>query len=248
MINIKYIEKIPFDVIINNIIPYTYNIQPKKLMNDVKNYFHNFSILEEIYETEYNYFILYYDLIEFCNDRIIIFLGNNKKLLNILQRHFLYKNYSEYTLNYYILNKFTIPNGEQREYNSSDPWRAWILPSRRSSSISTNPVSGDAGYSRTDRFCLSRSLRRTPEQIFIESSVTNSSITDQDILESTESIWSLSQALEDPKNLLYSVSTSGIYTSPPEIRCKKKIRFLWGLLRPIERIKFMKKYIISDFI
>ena len=206
MINIKYIEKIPFDVIINNIIPYTYNIQPKKLMNDVKNYFHNFSILEEIYETEYNYFILYYDLIEFCNDRIIIFLGNNKKLLNILQRHFMYKNYSEYMLNYYILNKFTIPNSGVR------------------------------------------SLRKIPEQTFIESSVTNGSITDFNSLESAEYIWSLSQAPEDPKNLPSSVSTSGIYKSPPEIRCKKKIRFLWGLLRPIERIKFMKKYIISDFI
>jgi len=31
-------KKIPFDIIINQIIPYTYNIQPKSLLEDIKNY------------------------------------------------------------------------------------------------------------------------------------------------------------------------------------------------------------------
>ena len=38
---------------------------------------------------------------------------------------------------------------------TADPGRAWILPSRQASSISTNPESGDTGYSRTYRFYLS---------------------------------------------------------------------------------------------
>ena len=32
-------EKIPYDIIMNNIIPYTYNIQPKILLEDIKNYY-----------------------------------------------------------------------------------------------------------------------------------------------------------------------------------------------------------------
>ena len=32
-------EKIPYDIIINNIIPYTYNIQSNLLLEDIKNYY-----------------------------------------------------------------------------------------------------------------------------------------------------------------------------------------------------------------
>jgi hypothetical protein len=45
--------------------------------------------------------------------------------------------------------------------SSADPWRAWIPPSLRAFGISINPGRGDAGYSRTDRFCLGWSLRKT---------------------------------------------------------------------------------------
>ena len=31
-------EKIPMDIIINHIIPFTYNIQPKLLLDDIQNY------------------------------------------------------------------------------------------------------------------------------------------------------------------------------------------------------------------
>ena len=34
-------EKIPYDIIINNIIPYTYNIQSNLLLDDIKNYYIN---------------------------------------------------------------------------------------------------------------------------------------------------------------------------------------------------------------
>ena len=45
-------ETLPFDIIINNIIPYTYNIQPSLLLEDIKNYYNIKKILmNEKYDT-----------------------------------------------------------------------------------------------------------------------------------------------------------------------------------------------------
>lgn len=38
-------NKIPIEVYINNILPFTYNIQPKDLLDDIKNYYNIKSIL-----------------------------------------------------------------------------------------------------------------------------------------------------------------------------------------------------------
>jgi len=39
MDSIGQMEKLPFDIIINNIIPYTYNTQSSILLEDIKNYY-----------------------------------------------------------------------------------------------------------------------------------------------------------------------------------------------------------------
>ena len=44
-------EIIPYDIIINNIIPYTYNIQSNLLLEDIKNYY---TIKSKIMEDKYN--------------------------------------------------------------------------------------------------------------------------------------------------------------------------------------------------
>lgn len=44
-------EKIPYDIIINHIIPYTYNIQPKILLEDIKNYY---TIKSKIMDDKYS--------------------------------------------------------------------------------------------------------------------------------------------------------------------------------------------------
>ena len=41
----RFIQRLPFDIIINHIIPYTYNVQPKTLLEDIKHYYETKSIL-----------------------------------------------------------------------------------------------------------------------------------------------------------------------------------------------------------
>jgi hypothetical protein len=106
--DIKYLKNIPFDVIINNIIPYTYQKQPKKIMNDIRNYYENFCVLENIYSTEYNFIILYNDLIEYCNNTFTIRYRSNDQFINMLKRHYIYKDYSDEMINYYIFYQYNI--------------------------------------------------------------------------------------------------------------------------------------------
>ena len=51
----RFIERLPIDIILQ-IIPYTYNLQNKDLLNDIINYKETKSLLLDLY---YNYWILY---------------------------------------------------------------------------------------------------------------------------------------------------------------------------------------------
>ena len=99
---------IPNDILINHIIPYTYKKQPQKLLYDLKNYIEDFRFLEEIYETQYNYGILYYDLLEYCNNGPPFEYEFNDKFINIIRRHIIYKNYSNIMVCNYIFYKFNV--------------------------------------------------------------------------------------------------------------------------------------------
>ena len=69
-------ENVPNDIIINNIIPYTYNIQPKILIEDVKNYY---MIKSKIMEDKYSTSIKL---------EILAFFYFKNAFNNILNRHF----------------------------------------------------------------------------------------------------------------------------------------------------------------
>ena len=71
-------KRIPIDIIINHIIPYTYNIQPNLLLEDIKNYHKIKTILiDDKYDT---------DVIK--HEILAVFYTNKQKLNNILHRHF----------------------------------------------------------------------------------------------------------------------------------------------------------------
>jgi hypothetical protein len=67
IINQKYIRKIPYDVIINNIIPYTYNPISSQLMIDIYSYKKDLNMVKNIYAFDYNYIMLFNDLKNYIN-------------------------------------------------------------------------------------------------------------------------------------------------------------------------------------
>ena len=120
-------KRIPIDIIINHIIPYTYNIQPNLLLEDIKNYHKIKTILiDDKYDT---------DIIK--HEILAVFYTNKQKLNNILHRHFQInlRNY-DYNIiyNYSQNTKFNILFGlfsiEERTYFSEyilTDLRQWIV-------------------------------------------------------------------------------------------------------------------------
>jgi hypothetical protein len=79
-------ETIPYDIIINNIIPYTYNTQSKLLLEDIKNYY---TIQSKIMDDKYNKTIKL---------EILAYFSFKNMFNNILNRHFII-NLKQYTYN-----------------------------------------------------------------------------------------------------------------------------------------------------
>jgi hypothetical protein len=95
----KYINCLPEDVIINHIIPYTYNIQPKLLLYDIKNYTEDLNLIKNAYTYDYNFDVLLHDLIQFCNNGKIPLYIVSEKYCNIVNRHIKYKDYNKDQIN-----------------------------------------------------------------------------------------------------------------------------------------------------
>jgi len=76
---ITFIQKLPQDII-GNIIPYTYQLQPNVIMNDIKNYKETKELIVSLY---YNYWIVNFEEAEpedkywLIND-LVLFINNDQ--------------------------------------------------------------------------------------------------------------------------------------------------------------------------
>lgn len=68
-IDIKHLRNIPTDIVINYIIPYTYQIQPRELLIDIISFQKDFALIDTLYAFDYNYQILLNDLLYYFNDK-----------------------------------------------------------------------------------------------------------------------------------------------------------------------------------
>lgn len=98
---LTYKCRIPYDVIRRHIIPYTYLSQSKELLRDIRNYKQDINLIESIYYTRYNEFILLTDLLLFhkynYNMKCI-----SKNMTELITRHIMLTTLDNNDLNNYM--------------------------------------------------------------------------------------------------------------------------------------------------
>ena len=113
------IDRVPVDVIINHIIPYTYHCQPKHLLLDIRSYYTDKNILESVFFIDYNPHVLLYDLLCFCNKDTIPIYSINGCYRVIIKRHVSQQHKTNSEVDNYIF--FTMykrmPNNVERKIN-----------------------------------------------------------------------------------------------------------------------------------
>jgi hypothetical protein len=92
---IKFINKLPDDIIINHIIPYIYQPQPNNILCDIRSYVADYKFIESIYMTQFNEYVLLNDLIQFYGIHLTPYYGLDDKFDTLLRRHFSIKNKNE---------------------------------------------------------------------------------------------------------------------------------------------------------
>jgi hypothetical protein len=102
---IEKIHRLPLELRLWCIIPYTYQLQNKELLRDIRTYRTDMNILDNIYGVQYTDSILLYDLKRFCQFPLIhtvrnilveeeinnIDINNLPKCFKIWKRHYSYQ-------------------------------------------------------------------------------------------------------------------------------------------------------------
>jgi hypothetical protein len=103
----KLLQSLPIDIIIQNILPYTYIKQPINLLLDIRSFYKDFSIIENLYSYNFNYNTLLFDLICFCNHSQIPGYNVTKRFGKLLNRMFIMKEWSYTKCNDFVFVVFT---------------------------------------------------------------------------------------------------------------------------------------------
>jgi hypothetical protein len=113
----KRIRKLPDDIILNHILPYTYSPQPQKLLADIRSYVHDYGCIDNMYLYDYNYAILLNDLLMYCNNKKRPIYEMDLMFSLILFRHFKLSKYNSADLQYFVYFHFykNTPNAESRK-------------------------------------------------------------------------------------------------------------------------------------
>ena len=93
---IKLFSKLPFDIVINNILPFTYNIQKREHTADIRSFYIDYRLIQTMFY-DYNEFIILHYLKIFIESNYEIVLARHRlgKYNNMDKiQHFLYNDYN----------------------------------------------------------------------------------------------------------------------------------------------------------
>jgi hypothetical protein len=101
-------KQIPLDVLYNHIIPYTYQKIDSNLLDDIRNFIHDYRIIINYYYFDMNEYFLIHDLMLFCSNGGISFkVTPDDSLVNFFNRNMIFKKlplnkkYNYIQLNFY---------------------------------------------------------------------------------------------------------------------------------------------------
>ena len=97
-------KKIPVDVYINHIIPYTYQKIDTKLLNDIRNFIYDYNMIINYYYFDMNEYCLLIDIIWFFNKKPITEI--NHLFINFLNRNIIFNKLSYDKKISFIKNNF----------------------------------------------------------------------------------------------------------------------------------------------
>jgi len=100
---------LPNDIIINHIVPFTYEEQSKQLLRDIRSYVADFIFIQTHYDCYQNWHIMSYDILQYCNGGEYPEYNADKTFLDFLTRHIKYKFMGEGELKSNILAKYNRP-------------------------------------------------------------------------------------------------------------------------------------------
>jgi len=106
MIKASLIDKLPVDVIINHILPYTYEPQPLKLLADIRSFYTDYNLLENTYMFDYNNAVLLFDILTFCNSSRQPIYQMSDYFIYVLTRNFTLSSYTGGGLQLFVFNKY----------------------------------------------------------------------------------------------------------------------------------------------
>lgn len=92
-INLKLFRKIPFDIIINHILPFTEKHQSKKHLENIRSFVMDYNIIYNFYIDEYHHASMVYNMLQFITNvkliaynstiyKLLIKITNNNKFIN----------------------------------------------------------------------------------------------------------------------------------------------------------------------
>jgi len=85
------LTKIPNDIIINHIIPFTYEVQSKILLKDIQSFYRDYEVVINYYSFDYNDYVLCSDLIRFVNNNYFLNSYSNN-IEKLFERSYFYSN------------------------------------------------------------------------------------------------------------------------------------------------------------
>ena len=131
-------KKIPVDVFINHIAPYSYEKINTSLLNDIRNFLIDYRIIINYYYFDMNEYCLFIDLLWFCNKQLL-FETVSQSFIDVLNRNVMLKQLSLEQKYEYIQQNFYY-NGSINTMQKNKFILALFTPSERTQFINEHII------------------------------------------------------------------------------------------------------------